>query len=352
MAIVRGLRHHEELGQMVRQGSWADHCRPTYDLFVESLAEGDLEGAADLARYTLQEAQEPVDLYLAWLPQIRGFLTANGTDPDLVKVEAKRIRAVVANGAPDGYDPEAGWQRVRELAEAAASFALKGQTEEAAKTLEKSRLVWLDTHDRLCDEVQGMIGLTAELLGEERIGELWEILMAPMFDSYDRYDIDRTPWPVSAELLLQVTAEALRGHLTGPDRRGSLELIEEEDRIGFRFRPCGSGGRNFTGETYDSYPLTTKPHDWAWNLEGVCLYCAHCCALSEVNPIRRFGYPAREVEPPFRNADGARDHCTWWIYRDPAKVPETVYRRTGNGKPTEFGGSATRARGKGNGDAA
>ena len=346
------LKYHEELGRMVRRGSWVDHCRSTYDLIVEALSAGDGAGAGELARYTLQEAQEPVELYLAWLPQIRDFLAERGVEPAKIKAETARVRATVAKGADDNYDPEAGWLRVRELANTAADLAAEGRHDEAAEALEASRRAWLDTHDRLCDEVQGMIAVTAALVGEDSIGPLWERLMAPMFDSYDRYDIDLTPWEVSAEMLLQVTAEALRGHLTGPGRRGTLELVEEPDRIGFRFRPCGSGGRNFTGETHGSYPLTTAAHDWAWNIEGVCLYCAHCCVLSEVNPIRRFGYPAREVEPPYRNANGARNHCTWWIYRDPARVPDHVYRRTGNRKPSALGGTATLAAAAGGDDEA
>ena len=81
-------------------------------------------------------------------------------------------------------------------------------------------------------------------------------------------------------------------------------------------------------------------------MKGVCLYRAHCCALSEINPIRRFGYPARVVEPPFANENGKRAHCTWWIYRDPSLVPDEVYRRTGNVKPAAIGSAAARAGGR------
>lgn len=343
MAADSALIFHPGMDQPVRRGTLQDHCRSTHDLFAERARAGDFEAAAELAGHTLTEAQEPVELYAAWLPMIRAFLHRHGVAEPRVAAAEERWLADIHG--PDGrFDPDAGWAATRAEVARARALCAAGDAEGAIAALEASRRLWHDTHDRQCDHVQALIAIVAEQLGEAAIGPLWQELMAPMFDSYEAYDTDRRPWPESAQTLLLITAEALRGHLTGPGRRGTLELVEEEGRIGFRFAPCGSGGRNFTGETHGSFPLTTAKHDWAWNMEGVCLYCAHCCALSEVNPIRRFGYPAREVEPPYRTAEGRRDHCTWWVWHDPALVPEAVYRRTGNVKPARLGGAATRAR--------
>lgn len=337
------LVFHAGTGGMVRRGDWPAQAVATHDLCRAALSEGRLADAHALAGYTLVEAQEPVDLYLEWVPQIRAFLAERGVKLADAQADERELVALLWPDCGGSPDPAADWARVRALVARAQAACDAGDAAAAAIALEASRDLWRDTHDRMCDWVQGMIAIVARRAGEASVGPLWERLMAPMFESYERYDTDRAPWPQSAEILLHVTAEALRGHLSGPGRRGSLEFVEEADRIGFRFRPCGSGGRNETGETFGTYPRTTARHDWAWNMEGVCLYCAHCCALSEVNPIRRFGYPAREVEPPFRTAEASRDHCTWWIYRDPRLVPEHVYARTGNRKPAEIGGAATRA---------
>lgn len=338
------LKFHAGYGHNVRSGDWRAQCAATHDLFIVAVEEGRLADAAQLARYTTQECAEPMELFSAWLPQIRDFMRRGGVlDNDIATQEAALTEEVMKDRIRP-LEPEAEWQEVCRLAEEAAVLCEKSRTTEALAALESSRSAYLDIHDRLCDLVQGMVGLAALQLGEDRIGELWQLLMGSMIDGYKRYDIDHTPWERSAEILLYVTAEALRGHLSGPHRRGDIELVEEKDRIGFRFRPCGSGGRNVTGQTYGTYPVTTAKHDWAWNTEGICLYCAHCCVLSELNPIRRLGYPAREVEPPYRNATGQRDFCTWWIYKDPALVPEHVYARTGHIKPTTLGGGASRAR--------
>jgi len=333
------LRLHPALGYRIRAGSWKDHERSTYDLCLEAIAEQRWDDAIALAEYTIHEATEPHELYRDWIPQIRDFLVRNGVaETDVERDEAALLERL---RQPDGtpFDPEAGWRATCAHTDAVIAACRHADGDRAARELENARRVWLATHDRKCDWVQGMIGIVALRLGEARIGELWDLLMAPMFDSYDKYDVERRPWPESAEQLLQVTAEALRGHLSGPQRRGTIEYVEEPGRRGFRFTPCGSGGRNFSGETFGSYPVTSDRHDWAWNMKGVCLYCAHCCALSERNPIKRFGYPARAVEPPYRNESGERTHCTWWIYDDPRDVPREVYERTGNRKPDRIGGT-------------
>lgn len=324
---------HEGLGQNVRSGDWRAQCASTYDHFGAAVRENRLADAAALARYAPQEGQEAVDLFGQWLPMIRDYLRQAGIPAQVIADREQAIQVQVEVGRDAPVDAAGEWAEVCRLAQAAATLCENGTPGGAVELLEQSRVAWLDMHDRLCDRIQAMVGLVAELVGEQHIGELWQILMAPMIDGYARYDTRYAPWDRSAEILLHVTAEALRGHLSGPGRMGTVELVEETDRIGFRFRPCGSGGRNLTGETYGKYPVTTGPHDWAWNLEGVCLYCAHCCVLSELNPIRRLGYPAREVEPPYENATGRRDFCTWWVYRDPSLVPAHVYARTGHAKP-------------------
>ncbi len=77
-----------------------------------------------------------------------------------------------------------------------------------------------------------------------------------------------------------------------------------------------------------NYAVTEGKYDWAWNTEGICLYCVHCCQLQEREPIRRLGYPVRVVDPPVWPAEGSKK-CTWYVYKDPALVPEAAYERVG-----------------------
>ena len=81
--------------------------------------------------------------------------------------------------------------------------------------------LWLETHDRGCDLVYGMLDLVVRHLGERRIGPLWDELMAPMYETYDVYDTATHPWSRSVHRLVLIAALSLRGHLSGPGRMGS-----------------------------------------------------------------------------------------------------------------------------------
>ncbi len=319
---------HPGMGHRIRKGTWRDHQRSTYDLCLQAIDAGNWKAAAELARYTVQEALEGYELYGKWAPEIRAYLEQQGVCDSVVEQDVAALETRLA-----AADCDEGWRRYRGHIDDTVTSCRREDADRAKRSLEKGRVTWLKTHDDMCDRVQGMLAIAAERLGEHTIGPLWDLLMAPMIASYDRYHTNKQPWSVSADTLLQTTAEALRGHLSGHLRRGDIEYVEEDGRRGFRFTPCGSGGRNFAGASADAFPLTSDAHPWAWNTKGVCLYCAHCCVLSERNPIERLGHPARVVEPPYRNDEGSRDYCTWWIYDDPSAIPDEIYRRTGNQKP-------------------
>lgn len=344
------LVHHPAIGAKIRAGGWADHAASTYALAAAALAEGRGADAADLARYTVQEAIEAQELFTAWWREIPAFLALRGVAAEVIAGEAARLAAL--SSGPEGavFDGDAGWRRYRGLVEAFAQSAVAGRGDPAL--LDEAREVWRDTHDRLCDGVYFWIDAAARHLGEEITGELWDVLMQPMYDYYIRYDTDVHPWARSFDLLMHYALEGLRGHLSGPGRTGTVEVIEEPDRWALRFDPCGSGGRTLrddpdtgTGPRVEApwnLGVTTQPHDWSWNKAGICLYCVHCCQLNERMPMRRFGYPTRVVEPPVWPDARGGAKCTWYVYKDPALVPEEIYRRVGAVKPARLGGKAQR----------
>ena len=107
-----------------------------------------------------------------------------------------------------------------------------------ARHLERARLLWLETHDRGCDLVYGMLDLVVRHLGERRIGPLWDELMAPMYETYDVYDTATHPWPRSMHRLILIAALSLRGHLSGPGRMGAIEIVQRStDRWVLSFDP-------------------------------------------------------------------------------------------------------------------
>jgi hypothetical protein len=281
-------------------------------------------------------------LYPMFAERARQFLLDEGIRAERVDAEQRRIQSSL--GLPDGtpFDLESGWSSYRAELDAFEAACDRRDGPAALELLERARRAWRETHDRACDLVYGLLDAAARLLGEDRIGDMWDHLMASLYPSRDRYDVRTTPWERSVDALVRDAAVSLRGHLSGPDRRGEVEIEELPDRFVLRFDPCGSGGRTLRPDVAESgpprmeppfnYAVTTAEHDWAWNTRGVCLYCVHCCQLQERVPISRLGYPVRVVDPPVW-PDGAARSCTWTIYKDPSLVPDEAYRRVGLERP-------------------
>ena len=195
------------------------------------------------------------------------------------------------------------------------------------------------THDRYADLIYGLLDVAARHLGESIVGPMWDAMMADFYETRAAYALSRRPWSESFALLLEDSSVALRGHLSGPGRLGEVEMIEDTDRVVFRFDPCGSGGRTMRADATEDgvarmdspygFAVTTESHDWAWGTEGICFYCVHCCQLQQRVPIERLGFPIRVVDPPVWRDGDDRPFCSWSVYRDPSLIPPEAYERVG-----------------------
>jgi hypothetical protein len=349
------VRFHPGLGRPSRGGTWEEQATSTFRTAARAAAEGRTDDAVSLARYAIQESKEAHQLYPVFVEEARRFLVASGVDRGVVAKEERRILDNLR--MPDGseFDFEEGWRGLREGIDRFEAACRAGETPGAVAILDGARETWRRSHDRACDWVYGMVDVCARLLGEDRVVDLWDAMMGPFYPSRDRYDVDRTPWSESLEVLAVDTLETFRGHLSGPERTGDVEVTEEEDRFVFRFDPCGTGGRTYRPDAEGgpprmeppfNYAVTTRPHDWSWGKEGVCLYCVHCCQLQERVPIERFGYPIRVVDPPVWPEARSGGKCTWYVYKDPSLIPDEAYRRVGAERPEAVGSRARRAAAK------
>src|SRR5215469_4158046 len=330
----------------------------TYDLARGAISAGDAAEGVRRIRQLLDEATEGRELFPLFIERARRFLLDRGVPPAAVSDEERRILSLLgategrarreggASKAPrrragdtDALDMLREWAAVLEVAARAERACLAGDGQAASDLVEEVRSAWMAVHDRFCDITCGLFSLAAERLGESVVGAMWDDVIGDMYPSRDAYDRDRRPWAESVALLLEDAAVSLRGHLSGPQRTGEVSLQEEQDRWVFRFDPCGSGGRTLradanadgaarVGEPF-GFRVTTGRHDWAWQTEGVCLYCVHCCQLQERASISRLGYPVRVVEPPVWGTTEPRGYCTWSVYKDPQLVPAEAYRRVG-----------------------
>lgn len=329
------------LNRRVRAGDRRSQAASTYRLAEDALREGDFARARLLGRFTEDEAREGRELYPVFAERARAFLLREGVPPERVDAEERRISDALRRRDGLKFELDGGWSEYTAALDRFEDACDRQEVPAALASLERARSVWCETHDLACDRVYGLLDVAARLLGEERIGEMWDHMLEDLYPSRDRYDVRVRPWADSLDELVEDAAASLRGHLSGPRRDGEIEIEEHADRVVLRFDPCGSGGRTLRPDADGGPPrmeppanfaVTTRPHDWAWNTAGVCLYCVHCCQLQERTPIRRLGYPVRVVEPPVW-PDGPDRKCTWTIYEDPSLVPEEAYRRVGLERP-------------------
>lgn len=341
------VAYEPSLGRPARVGSWDELARGTFRVAVERLDRGDWQAAAELVEISVAEAEELRDVYERWPVSIRQWIESRGIAADLLDEATSRLTALIGERAMGGIEAE--WPAFVAAVDDAAR-ACRTQLPGAAAAIETARTVWQGVHDRAVDRVSGLIDIAVTTVGEHALGDLWDALMADWYAVHEqRYALSNQPWETSAHQLMIAIVDGFHAHLAGTGRQGDIEIITEPTRIGFRFAPCGSGGRSLDARITDGVPraggpfgfaVTTARHDWAWNTVGICSYCVHCCLLNEVMPIDRLGFPTRVIDAPTWNPDNPVTECTWWVYRDPADVPDHVYERVGRSpsrRPTRRG---------------
>jgi len=118
----------------------------------------------------------------------------------------------------------------------------------------------------------------------------------------------------------------LRGHLQ------PLHVEEDDEKVVIQMRPCGSGGRLVLEGRYegpDAFLTIEKPQRMTYHRPDFPVYCAHEASM-ELADIEKHGAPFVVVEPAERLG---KEHCSFIIYKDPAKVPAKYYERLGLKKP-------------------
>lgn len=338
------LTWSDDLAKRIRTGEWADQAISTVQKIEEAAAARRGEVAAELVDYFMEEAKVCHQIYDVWLAGFLDWLREAGVTDDERERELARLRALLA--FPDGtpFEPEPAWEA---LGAAAGVLGNRLRIGGGAEGLDELREGWRRLHDRWVDLISGILAYVAARFGETALEPCYRHVLEPYIrERYMPYDLREQDYEDTLYRNLYTSFEAMRGHLCGPERRGDVELLEDEDSWTLRFDPCGSGGRSSRGDAVEGTPprpeqpygfgVTTEPHDWAWNETGVCHYCAHCCFALELLPAERWGHPVRIVDSPLYPAETSGPEpkkCTWTIYKRLDAIPEEAYRRIGRTKP-------------------
>ena len=356
---MTSLSFSAAVGKRVRSGDWPDQARPTLDKAREALAEagdefglkaGRREVAAQLVDSFMEEAKVVYVIYKVWTAGFLQWLGDQGVTEAERDAEIARLNALMAY--PDGspLDPPARWEELGALAGRLGNRirAYEITVADADVAMDELSEGWRRLHDRYADVMAGVLAYVARRFGEAALEGCYRSVLEPYIqERYMPFDVRVNPYETTVERNLYLVLEAMRAHLCGPERDGSLEFEEHEDRYVVRFDPCGSGGRSMRGDEIEGtgsrvlapyeFGVTQEPHDWAWGETGVCYYCAHCCITLEMLPEERWGHPVRVVDPPLwggaADADSTRRKCSWTVYKSLEAIPESAYQRIGRTKP-------------------
>lgn len=335
------LIHSERLGRNIRAGSWADLAEGTPRLIARALEAGDLPLAEDLCGFLREEFRTIFGIYANWFPDTLKCLRDMGMTEAEAEAAHAAVRARLAPWHRAVTRPrDAVWADV----EAAVARVTAPDTADRAAALSAAVDLWRDLHDSEVDQLSGLFALVVDRHGEPALREMYEgwVIGSWFAKRYQRFDVSKIGWDEAAWLLTYLAFEGMHGHLSGPDRDGTVDFVEDDEKVTIGFSPCGSGGRSMQGEPRDGLPPLRDPaigwpelagaHDFTWNEKGICAYCAHCCVLHENLPIAAFGYPVRVTHPPTAPLT-AESRCTWTIYKDVRAIPDWAYTRVGATKP-------------------
>jgi hypothetical protein len=346
---VTHLIWSEDLGKRIRSGTWDEQLVPTVDEVEKAISEGRGEIAAQLVDYFMEEAKVCHLIYETWTPGFLSWLQDRGVTDEELDSQVDRLHRLLA--MPDGtpFDTAALWDALSTRAGRLANM-VRGDAlapDEAIAEMEVVREDWRQLHDRWVDLMSGILTYGVERFGEESLESMYRhTLESYVQERYMPYDLRERDYAETIFRNLYTSIEAMRAHLCGPERRGTMDFEEHEDRWVISFDPCGSGGRSSRGDPVEGTGPRTEPpyrfgvtqgeHDWAWNETGICYYCAHCCFALELLPAERWGHPVRVVDSPRYPGETTGDapaQCTWTVYKSLEAIPEEAYLRIGRTKP-------------------
>ena len=351
------LTHSEVFGRSIRKGDWNDQIVSTYQKIQNAIKDGDKDDAKEYIEYFDVEAAVCYKLYAQWHADAERYLLEKGMTPEDLQGTCDDLKVLVNCWYEDGvpYDRDLELKEYRRL-KARLLRELNAPSQTALRTLEEWKEQWRKLHDLDVDYVCGLFNAVQTHHGETGLEEMYrDYVIGDLFTfRYERFDVSKNDWKDVIDSLIYVSIEAMRGHLVGPERDGTMDFRDYDDRVELEFHPCASGGRSMAGDHISGTPSrheapyyyapVQQKHDFSWNKTGVCNYCIHCAILMEKMPMEKFGYPVRVVDAPVY-PENKTGRCKWTLYKDPRSVPESAYERMGEKKPAadEPLGSATRS---------
>src|SRR5581483_6813321 len=217
------LTWSDELGKRIRRGGADEQAVSTVTRVEQAIDAGQWEPAAQLVDYFMEEAKVVFVIYTSWSEGFEDFLGSRGVSSE-----------EVATAVPRTFDPVAEWlalgTEAGALANALRAFLITA--DDARGRLDALREGWRRLHDDYADYQAGLLKFVADRFGEAALGDCYRHVLDPYLrERYGPCDVRLRPYEDTVFRNAYVAYEAMRAHLCGPDRRGELEVEEDDDKI-------------------------------------------------------------------------------------------------------------------------
>jgi hypothetical protein len=196
----------------------------------------------------------------------------------------------------------------------------RGEAATAKQLLELMEADWLRNKDYSINWITSLLSFIGRRLGEGAVEDA-------LRDFGDRFLRARRATTAHVEPRKRMEGLVRAMKANGAD----VSFAEEDDRYVVAFR-CGSGGKLIDDGAYGAprdYLTLREQGPRTFGRPELPVYCAHCSVNNEMEGIEQTGVPVTIEFPPERPGE----RCVHHVYKDPASIPEEIYRRVGKQKP-------------------
>lgn len=196
----------------------------------------------------------------------------------------------------------------------------RGDAAEAKRLLQLMEVDWLRNKDYSINWITSLLSFIGRRLGEPAVEEA-------LRDFGDRFLRERRAGFATAR-----PDQRMEGLVRAMKANGAeVAYAEDDDKYVVSFR-CGSGGKLIDEGAYGpprDYLTLRERGPRTFGRDSLPVYCAHCSVNNEMEGIEQTGVPITIEFPPERPGE----RCVHHVYKDPALIPEEVYKRVGKEKP-------------------
>jgi len=196
----------------------------------------------------------------------------------------------------------------------------RGDAAEAKRLLRRATGDWERNKDYSINWIASLLSFIGRRMGEDAVEEA-------LRDFGDRFLRDRRGAQAGVEPRKRMEGLVRAMKANGAD----VSYGEDDEKFVVSFR-CGSGGMLIDGGAYAAprdYLTLRDAGPRTFGRAELPVYCAHCSVNNEIEGIEQTGVPVTIEFPPERPGE----RCVHHVYKDPARIPDEIYRRVGKEPP-------------------